>query len=245
MSQLAQLVDAMAGNGRHFPTGLAEITGIPKANVYALLSQLKKEGGLVGDGKVGYSLSTGAGTVLSSPITMPPAPTVGKLPAVTATPHELSAVISALLTDEPDWTPMPRALLEEVSGIRGAALTAALQTLTASHAIKETEGGYEIDDVVVARGGSVQQGRKNGNGNGHADVAPKLAPVPHLQNTAPAATVLKDQKAELTNKLGLIMLSDAGGLTLSDSKGEILLVLLPEEVRRLQAFLHKCGGLFQ
>lgn len=132
-TQREQVIAEMKSGGPKLPSDLAVATGVPKGSVYAVLSDLKHEGKVSGDGKVGYRLN--------------PAEVIAIQAGAT---HDAIKVCEALLCDDPNWTPMPRPLLEEVSSVRGERMTLALQELLVKRAIKYTSNGYIIDDIAIA-----------------------------------------------------------------------------------------------
>lgn len=66
------------------------------------------------------------------------------------TQQEMVTVCEALLFDKPEWGAMPRALLETITKITGAAMAATLQTLTEKGILKEGERGFEIASQTLA-----------------------------------------------------------------------------------------------
>lgn len=66
------------------------------------------------------------------------------------TQAELTLVCQALLDDKPEYGEMPRALLESITSVHGAAMAATLQALTEKGIVQETARGFEIADKAAA-----------------------------------------------------------------------------------------------
>lgn len=195
MSQLAQIVDhirSLDAGSICLPTSIAEATGIPKANVYAALSTLKSSGKIVGDGKVGYTLVDDDGAAS----------------ARRSSPKEVHSevwlenrIVETLAMDEPDWRPMPAALLASVIDVKIRDLIPALDRLHKAGRIATTPGGWEMvreaaspaatspttdAPARVAQGGSPSKPRNAGHSQ------PSAAPAQGEAGQAPALDEVAD-----------------------------------------------------